>query len=110
VPWQDIIHYSHIIVFFGKAFDQSCPWGQVLRFKPDPEYAHHVFCQFASKYFGDSCASLQLFAAYKECLCNVYQAIADLSSIEQKRERPTSIMKEQRHSLQSLTTYIASLF
>ncbi len=72
-------------MFFGKAFDQSCPWGPVFRFKTDPEYAHYVFHQFAFKYFGDLRALLQLFVAYKECLCNVYQALADLLSIEQKR-------------------------
>ncbi len=30
VLWQDLINYSHIVMFFGKSFDQSCPWGPVL--------------------------------------------------------------------------------
>jgi hypothetical protein len=47
MPWQDIINYSHIIMLFGKAFDQSHPWGPVFQFKTDTEYAHHVFRQFA---------------------------------------------------------------
>ena len=55
-------------MFFGKCFDQSRPWSPVFHFKSDPEYAHHVFRQFASEYFGDSRVSSQLFAAYKECL------------------------------------------
>ncbi len=88
VPWQDIINYSHIIMFFGKTFDKSCPWGPVFRFKTNPEYAHHVFCQFPSEYFWDLRASLQLLAAYKECLCNVYWALADLLSIERQMSIP----------------------
>jgi hypothetical protein len=43
VPWQDLINYSHIVMLFGKSFDQTCPWGPVFGFKTDPEYAHHVF-------------------------------------------------------------------
>ncbi len=85
MPWQDFIHNSLIIMYFGKPFDQSCPWGPVFRLKNNPECTHHIFCQFASKYFGDSRASLQLFAAYKECLCNIYRArcvVAESSSIE----------------------------
>jgi hypothetical protein len=60
-------------MFFDKCFDQTHPWGPVFRFKTDPEYAHHVFRQFASEYFGDSRASAQLFAAYKDCMCSVYR-------------------------------------
>lgn len=73
VPWHDVIHCSNVIMFFGKSFDQSRPWGPVFRFKSDPEYAHHVFRQFASEYFGDSRVSSQLFAAYKECLNIFYR-------------------------------------
>jgi hypothetical protein len=73
VPWHNVINFLHIIMFFGKCFDQTCPWEPVFCFKTDPEYAHHVFCQFASEYFGDSRASAQLFAAYKDCMCSVYQ-------------------------------------
>ncbi len=43
VPWHDIIYYSHVIMFFGKSFNQSRPLGPVFQFKNDPEYAHHVF-------------------------------------------------------------------
>ena len=60
VPCQDIFHYSPIIMFFGKPFDQLRPWGPIFRFKNDPEYAHHIYCQFAPKYFGNSCALSQL--------------------------------------------------
>ena len=73
VPWYDVIHCSNVVMFFGKCFDQSRPWGPVFRFKSDPEYAHHVFRQFASEYFGDSRVSSQLFAAYKDCLNQFYR-------------------------------------
>ncbi len=88
VLWQNIINYSHIIMFFGKQFDQSFLFGPVFRFKTDPEYAHHVFRQFASENFGDSCASSQLFAPYKDCLCNVYRAIAKSSSTDRPSKLP----------------------
>jgi hypothetical protein len=43
VPWQDLINYAHIVMLFGKSFDQSCPWGPVFQFKTNPKYAHHLF-------------------------------------------------------------------
>jgi hypothetical protein len=30
LPWHDIIYYSHVIMFLGKPFDQSCPLGPVF--------------------------------------------------------------------------------
>jgi hypothetical protein len=57
VHWQDVIETSHIIMFFVKSFDQLHPWKPVFHFKTDPKYAHHVFCQFALEYFGNSGAS-----------------------------------------------------
>jgi hypothetical protein len=51
---HNMIEYSHIIMFFVKSFDQLHPWGSVLCFKTDPEYAHQVFHHFALEYFGDS--------------------------------------------------------
>ncbi len=74
VPWHNVIHYSHIVMFFGRCFDQLRPWGPEVRFKTDPEYAHHVFRRFALEYFGDSQALAQLFTAYKDCMCNIYRA------------------------------------
>ena len=74
VPWHNVIYYSHIIMFFGKCFDQLRPWGPVFCFKTDPEYAHHMFRQFTSEYFSDSQASAQLFASYKDCMYSVYLA------------------------------------
>jgi len=73
VPWCDVVQYCNIVKFFGKQFDQMRPWGPVFRFKNDPEYAHHAFCSFASEYFGDSRASSQLFAVYKDCMCMIYR-------------------------------------
>jgi hypothetical protein len=37
IPWHDIIHYSHIIMFFGKPLDQSRPLGPVFLFKNNLE-------------------------------------------------------------------------
>jgi hypothetical protein len=74
VPLHNVIYYSHIVLVFGKCFDQLHLWGPVFCFKTDPKYAHHVFCQFALEYFGDSRASAHLFDAYKDCMCSVYLA------------------------------------
>jgi hypothetical protein len=30
IPWHDIIYYSHVIMFFGKQFDQSRLLGPVF--------------------------------------------------------------------------------
>jgi hypothetical protein len=78
-------------MFFGKSFDQSRPWGPIFRFKSDPEYAHQVFWQFALEYFGNSRVSSQLFASYKECLCNYYRSrqINTEHSSVRKRDLPT---------------------
>jgi len=73
VPWCNVVQYCNVVMFFGKQFDQTRPWGPVFRFKNDPEYAHHVFRSFASEYFGDLRASSQLFAVYKECMCTIYR-------------------------------------
>jgi hypothetical protein len=90
VPWQDLINYSHIVMFFCKSFDQSCPWGSVFKLKTNPEYAPHVFFWFASEYFGDTRASSQLFAAYKDCLCSVYQANAESYLIFERFQTSTT--------------------
>ncbi len=85
--------------FFDKPFDQSCPWGPVFRFKNHPDYAHHGFCQFTSKYFGDLHASSFLFASYKKCLCNVHRSrciAAKSSSIETQCRMPTFNNDEAR--------------
>ncbi len=87
VPWQDLINYSHIVMLFGKSFDQSCPWGPVFWFKTNPKYTHHVFQWFASKYFGDTRVSSKLFAAYKDCLCSSFQANAESLSILKRRTK-----------------------
>ena len=97
VLWYDIIHYSHIVMFFGKPFDQLHPWGPVFRLKNDPEYPHHVFCKFALEYFGDVGALLQLFAAYKTCLCNVYYAcLIDHASSSIETQTKISQLQHQR--------------
>jgi hypothetical protein len=54
----------------------------------DPKYAHHIFWQFASEYFGDLRALSQLFAAYKDYLCNVYRATAKSSTTDRPSKLP----------------------
>ena len=54
IPWHDVIHCAQVLMFFGKSLDQSRSLRLVFRFKSDSEYAHHVFRQFASEYFGNS--------------------------------------------------------
>jgi hypothetical protein len=99
LPWHNVIEYSHTIMFFAKSFDQLRPWGPVFHFKMDPEYAHHVFCQFALEYFGNSRASSQLFATYKECLYSVYHAwciAAESTSVETRSTMPNFNFKAAR--------------
>jgi hypothetical protein len=43
IPWNDIIHYSHVIMVFRKPFDQTHLWGSVFQFKDNPECVPHVF-------------------------------------------------------------------
>jgi hypothetical protein len=84
-PRHDVIQCSNVIMFFGKSFNQSRPWGPVFCFKSDPEYAHHVFRQFASKYFGDSRVSLQLFTLARDLLLDGFGQL----STWQSTTRPT---------------------
>ena len=103
VPWRDVVQYCKAIMFFGKQFNQQRPWGPVFWFKNNPEYAHHVFCSFALEFFGDSQVSVQLFAMYNSCLCNIYQqrslVIASPSSTQTKR-KTTSFDTERAWSFQ----------
>ncbi len=103
VPLHDIIHHSHIVMIFGKLFDQSRPWGPVFRFKNNPEYTHHVFQQFASEYFGDLHALSQLFVAHKECLFNAYctQCIAAESSLFERKSKQPNFYYDAAPSFQS---------
>ncbi len=68
VPWRDAIYFTDTIMFFGRQFDQFRTRAPEFWKKSDPEYAHHVFRQFASEYLGDSHACAYLFAAYKDCM------------------------------------------
>ncbi len=75
----------------------------MFQFKNNPEYAHYVFWQLASEYFGDSCASSLLFAVYKECLCNAYcmQCIAAEWSLIEKRSKQPNFTYKAARSFQS---------
>ena len=93
VPWHDVVQYCNVVIFFGKQLDQMGLWGAVFRFKNNPEYAHHVFRSFASEYFGDSRASSQLFAMYKDCMCTIYRErsfIVALASSNKLRMKMTT--------------------
>ncbi len=92
-PWQDVVQYCKVIMFFEKQFNQQPPWGPVFRFKNDLEYAHHVFRSFTSEYFEDSRVSVQLFATYNSCLRNIYckhsLVVASSSSTQTKGKMAT---------------------
>ncbi len=103
VPWNDVIQYSHIVMFFGKQFNQLRPWGPVFWFKTDPEYAHHVFRSFALEYFGNSRALAQLFAAYKNCMCTIYckRSLDAVSPSTSTRAKMPTFNFEQARAFQS---------
>ncbi len=109
IPWHDVNQCSNVIMFFGKSFDQSRPWGLVFCFKSDPKYAHHVFRQFASEYFGDSQVSSQLFATYKECQNNYYRTRYANRGYISFRNQPMhtfSFDAARRFQLITATTYV----
>ena len=72
VPGQDIIGYLHIIMFLACNLTNHVHGDCFSDSKMIQNTHITFFCQFASEYFGDSRASLQLFAAYKEWMCNIY--------------------------------------
>ena len=53
IPWRDFINASRCIMLFGFPFAQGPSFAKLFR-KMKPKHAHHIFCQFASEYFGDS--------------------------------------------------------
>ena len=65
VPWRDFINVSRCIMLFGFPFKQGRSFAKLFR-KMKAQHAHHIFCQFASEYFGDSQGSLMLFIEYQQ--------------------------------------------
>jgi hypothetical protein len=53
IPWRDFINASKCIMLFGFPFAQGRSFAKLFR-KMKPQHAHHIFCQFASKYYGNS--------------------------------------------------------
>jgi hypothetical protein len=93
-------------MFFGKAVDQSCPWGPVFQFKTDPEYAHHVFLSTL-----ETRAPRRISTLHTMSVCVIFiEPLQICCHLNGKQECSTSMMKEQKHSLLSLTTYVAILF
>jgi hypothetical protein len=64
-PWRDFIHASRCIMLFSFPFAQGRSFAKLFR-KMKPQHAHHIFCQFASEYFGDSRACSMLFIEYQQ--------------------------------------------
>jgi hypothetical protein len=65
VPWRDFINVSRYIMLFGFPFEHGQSFAKIFR-KMKAQHAHHIFRQFASEYFGDSCASSMLFIEYQQ--------------------------------------------
>jgi hypothetical protein len=65
VPWRDFINVSRCIMLFGFPFEQGRSLAKICQ-KMKAQHAHHIFCQFASEYFGDSRASSMLFIEYQQ--------------------------------------------
>jgi hypothetical protein len=59
-PWHVVVHASRMIMIFGVQFDQVRPF-TLLFCKMKAQHAHHILCQFASVYYGDSQACSMLF-------------------------------------------------
>ncbi len=64
-PWHDIVHARRAIMIFGVQFDQVRPF-TLLFCKMKVKHAHHILCQFASEYFGDSQVCSMLFIKYQQ--------------------------------------------
>ena len=69
IPWRDFIYASRCIMLFGFPFAQGRLFAKLFR-KMKPQHAHHIFCQFASEYYGDSRASSMLYIEYQQARLN----------------------------------------
>ena len=65
IPWRDFINASRCIMLFGFPFAQGRSFAKLFR-KMKPQHAHHIFCQFASEYFGNSRACSMLYIEYQQ--------------------------------------------
>jgi hypothetical protein len=84
VPWHDIIHASQTIMVFGYPFVQNRSFTSLF-WKMKLQHAHHIFKQFASKYYGDSRACSMLYIEYRQARLDVAaselnKATADFST------------------------------
>jgi len=52
-------------MLFGFPFEHGQSFAKIFQ-KMKAQHAHHIFCQFASEYFGDSGASPMLFFEYQQ--------------------------------------------
>jgi hypothetical protein len=52
-------------MLFGFPFEQGRSFAKICQ-KMKAQHAHHIFCHFASEYFGNSRASLMLFIEYQQ--------------------------------------------
>ncbi len=65
IPWRDFMNASRCIMLFGFPFAQGRSFAKLFR-KMKPQHAHHIFCQFASEYFGDSRDCSMLYIEYQQ--------------------------------------------
>jgi hypothetical protein len=74
VPWRDFVNVSRCIMLFDFPFEQGLSFAKLFQ-KMKAQHAHHIFCQFALEYFGDSRASSMLFIKYQQARLN---AVAEM--------------------------------
>ena len=93
IPWCDIICASNTVMIFGAPFSQARSFPELFR-KKKAQDAHHIFCQFASEYYGDSWACAMLCIAFQQARLDA--AVADLVVLSEdgSTSLPNSIFKE----------------
>ncbi len=79
IPWHDIIHASRSIMLFGHSLTQGRSFMSLFQ-KMKPQHSNHILRQFASEYFGDSCACSNLFIEYQQARLDA--VVVELKSID----------------------------
>ena len=69
IPWRDFINASRCIMLFGFPFAQGRSFAKIFQ-KMKPQHAHHIFCQFASEYYGNLRACSMLYIEYQQAMLN----------------------------------------
>ena len=93
IPRRDIINASKTVMLFGAPFSQGCSFPELFR-KKKAQHAHHIFCQFASEYYGDSRACAMLCIAYQQARLDAAVANLVVLSEDGSTSSPNCIFKE----------------